>query len=807
MARGEKLGLMLASKSAFVSMSAMHLSRSISVVVSVLLVVGLVVPTWAVTEAGTKTPPTGVFGVGSGVANELGRIPILEYHQVGPKETRWTRSFEKFRQDLEWLYNNDYRAISIHDFVDQKIDLEYGKKPVIFTFDDGGYTQMNFKDDAVDPFTAVGVMDDFLKVHPDFGSSAVFYLNGNPFPLIQDKKKALDYLLSTGRQIGNHTIGHANLAKMDASSVERQLRLEDQYIRGLGLSDVRMDTLAYPFGGVPKGTAFQAQKKYVKLGLLVGAEPAVVPYAAKYDAYRVPRIQAIDEEWKRWFKRGVGETGRSSTKPIFLPYVSDGDPNRVTVTSEQGLVRGSLRSGVMVQVGDLGPPAPAAPAVTPQVKSTSIWDRIRGARRETSRASVEGQVDQEMSVQLEPSLPVVKQENPPPEVSKPAQKKLPRPSDSPKPTEPYSYLACNDPEADAYINYRKTGVVSPPSDSGSRMPWTQVGLFPGSVVRWMRATTHPNAIRGIYFTGSTATSPVGLKLADKLKASGGNAIVVDINEDGGALTYGKPDQKPLLKDLRPFIQEMNSKGIYVIARVVAFKEKIISRVRPDMAIQNAGGGVWRDNNGSVWLDPSNPDTVQYVIAMAKEAAAMGVDEVQFDYVRFPTEGNLGAARFKFDPSKKQKWEVIRDFMREARRQTIPTGVKLGADVFGIVGWHKGLDARTTGQKIECIAPYLDTIYPMGYPSHFGPGFGGHKNPADEPYYFTWRTAQYFTDYARGTGVAIRPWLQAFTYRVTIAYNGAYISEQMRGSFDAGGDGFVLWNAGNGYDVAWGVIGK
>jgi hypothetical protein len=96
---------------------------------------------------------------------------------------------------------------------------------------------------------------------------------------------------------------------------------------------------------------------------------------------------------------------------------------------------------------------------------------------------------------------------------------------------------------------------------------------------------------------------------------------------------------------------------------------------------------------------------------------------------------------------------------------------------------------------------------MGYPSHFGPGFADHKNPADEPYFFTWRTAQYFTDFARGTGVAIRPWLQAFTYRVTIAYNGAYIAEQMRGAFDAESDGFVLWNAGNGYDVAWGVIGK
>ena len=778
---------------------------------ALLLIAGFVMP------VGAAVLPMKVSGVGgtpstavSGAPNELGRIPILEYHQVGPKENRWTRSFDHFREDLTWLYNNDYRAMSLYDFLDQKITVPYGKKPVIFTFDDGGYTQLNFKDGKVDPYTAIGVMDDFLKVHPDFGSSAMFYLNANPFPLVKDKKKALDYLLSTGRQIGNHTIGHANLAKTDAAGVTRELAAEDKYIRDLGFKDVRLDTIAYPFGGVPKGAAFEAQKKYVKLGLLVGAEPAFLPYSPKYDAYRVPRIQGIDDEWKRWFKRGVGETKKSSLSPIFVPFVSDGNSEQVTVVSENGLSRNLLRKGMVVQIGASLPPLKSADALKPAIKSVSIMDIIRRGQMRFTKASVEGAVEQEMSVRLEPKVIPVKEKTP--EIKKPAV--TPKSVIAPKKaaeeksiTEPYPYLGCNDPEADAYISYKKTGVVAAPVAIGSSLPWARVVAFPGSVVRWVRETTHPNAVRGIYFTGSTAAGANGKKLADKLTASHGNAIVFDIDESQGALTYGKPDQKPLLRDLSGFVKDMNSRGIYTIARIVAFKDKIITRVRPDLAIQGSGGGMWRDNKGAVWMDPSNPDTVQYIIDMAKEAAVMGVDEVQFDYVRFPTEGNLASARFKYDASKKQKWEVIRDFMREARKQTIPTGVKLGADVFGIVGWQGGYDAKTTGQKIECIAPYLDVIYPMGYPSHFGPGFGGHKNPADEPYYFTWKTAQYFVNYSKGTGAAIRPWLQSFMYRVTIPYNGDYIYQQMKGAFDAGSDGFVLWNAGNGYDVAWSVMGK
>lgn len=734
----------------------MIISRLVSVAVSFGLVVGFVVPMDAVVAA--VLPESATSAAASVVPNELGRIPILEYHQVGPKEERWTRSFENFRMDLEWLYNNDYRAVSIDDFAQQRISLPYGKKPVIFTFDDGGYTQLNFKDGRVDPYTAVGVMDEFLKKRPDFGASAVFYVNNAPFKLVNDKKKAIEYLLSSGRQIGNHTMTHANLAKLNASGVEKELSRLDNYVRGLGFQDVDLSTLAYPFGGVPRGDSARVMKKYAELGLLVGADPANVPYHVNYDPYFVPRIQAIDSEWKRWFKRGAKDTARSAAVLPFAPFVSDGNADVITVLSEAGLKRASVRKGVNVVVSGGG----VANALSFTKKATTAV-----------RASVED--DETLQISLE-----MKKEK-------------------------YPYEDCNDSDAAKFIEYKKSGILG--EQKTSFFNWSGIVSLPKTFLHFVRTNSRPEVVRGIYFTGSTATSDAGKRLVEKLLASGGNTLVVDINESDGALTYGKLDQKPILRDLRANIAEWKSKGIYVVARVVAFKERVVSRARSDLAIKNAGGGAWRDNRGSVWLDPSNPQTVQYAIDMAKEAAIMGVDEVQFDYVRFPTEGNLGAARFMFDPKKKQKWEVIRDFLKEARTQLIPLGVSLSADIFGIVGWQPAPNYRTTGQRIECVAPYLDVIYPMGYPSHFGPGFGGHANPADEPYYFTWKTSQYFVDYAKGTGVAIRPWLQSFTYRVTIPYNSSYISEQMRGAFAAGSQGFVLWNAGNAYDIGWSVIGK
>ncbi len=708
--------------------------------------------------------------------NELGKIPILEYHQIGPKATRWTRSFDEFRDDLTWLYNNDYRAISVKDYLDQTIRIPFGKKPVIFTFDDGGYTQLLMKDGKVDPFTAIGIMDAFLLEHPDFGSAAMFYVNQHPFPMTENTTEALQYLLDTGREIGNHTIDHTNMSLVDGAVATSKLQRLDDYIKGLGFSDVVLDSVAYPFGGVPVGTGYEHLKKKFRLGLLVGADPSYMPYHSSFSAFRVPRIQAIDSEWQRWFKRGARVTTKHPGE-IFQPFVSDGDPDVMTAPNLKGLAKDRLREGVVAQTWD---------GTVPE-SDEKVSASVAAAAKKALGVVDSGAVSSEKLVVIDDAKDGAKTKKPLQSVRA-----------------VYPYAACNDPEAEAFIAYKQQGVLT---EDGTVWSWKFVNNLPKKIKYFVTSMKKSEFRRGIYMTAATVRNATGKFLADKLLASGGNTIVFDLNESDAVLKYKKGEQRGVLQDLSANVAEWKSRGIYVVARIVAFKEKRIARVYPGMAVKSAGGGVWRDRAGSTWLDPSNPDVVQYAIDMAKDAADMGVDEVQFDYVRFPTEGNLGSARFGFDQGKVAKWEVIRDFLREARRQTIPLGVKLGADIFGIVGWQPAPNYKTTGQRIECIAPYLDTIYPMGYPSHFGPGFGGHKNPADEPYFFNKETNDNFVKYAEGTGAAIRPWLQAFMYRITIPYNSDYMYQQIRAARDSGSDGFIFWNAGNAYDVVWPAIGR
>lgn len=695
----------------------------------------------APTATATATATTAFFSP----LNELGMIPVLEYHSVGPSEDRWTRSYENFRRDLQWLYNNDYRAVSIADYVGQKIDIPAGKKPVILTFDDGRESQFAFvatsaasvdvkaSDDnldemsasAIDPQSAIGILDEFLNTHPDFGSAAVFYVNQTFFralPAISDDlSKAAKYLLGTGREIQNHTAHHADLSKLGPAEVEKELSWFSIFMNGLGVP-VEELSIAYPFGGVPKKDALDILKKYAKIGFLVGADPGRMPYDNKFDAYHIPRIQAIDEEWRRWFRRAPGATEKQNQAEIFTSFVSDGDSDTLTILNEKDLKKEALRSGLKIKF-----------------------------------------------------------------------------------FEPLPYEACNDPSAEIFIQYKKNR-LSERLKSGLRLR-----AFSEDISRifsqWLRHDVIFPSPRGIYFTSSTAAGRQGKVLAEKLRKSGGNMVIFDVKETPGFLSYlsardGK-DRKAQIPDLPAYISSLKQQGIYVVARIVAFKDQLMTGLNPSWAVQNAGGGVWRDDRGVPWLDPSDPDAQDYIIGLAREVAAAGVDEIQYDYVRFPTEGNL--ATMRFDHVKSEKWPVIRDFLKKSREALIPYGVALSADVFGIVGWNKGYDAKSTGQKIECIAPYLDAIYPMGYPSHFGPGFAGYTNPADKPYDFVYKTTKFFVDFARGTETAIRPWLQAFMYRVTIPYNAEYIRQQIKAAEDAGGKGFALWNAGNNYEVAWGAF--
>jgi hypothetical protein len=195
----------------------------------------------------------------------------------------------------------------------------------------------------------------------------------------------------------------------------------------------------------------------------------------------------------------------------------------------------------------------------------------------------------------------------------------------------------------------------------------------------------------------------------------------------------------------------------------------------------------------------------YDIALAKFVAQSGVDEVQFDYVRFPAEGDQKDASFTYqtDHPKWQRSEVIADFLKRANAEIHPTGALFSLDVFGIMAWQRSVDLAHTGQDIVAMAKHCDVLSPMIYPSHFF-GMDGIARPGDAPEHFIGESMDRFKLITKDSGVVIRPWLQAFAWR-TKTYSPKYIEVQIEVAKNKGGTGFLFWNANNDYSKPYAAM--
>lgn len=274
-------------------------------------------------------------------ANESGKIMILMYHGIGDKEEEWVRTAVNFRKDLKTLYDNGYRTISLHDYINNNINTPAGFTPVVITFDDGLLNQFNMveKDGkfVLDPNCAVGIMQDFSKQHSGFGNFATFYVY-YPIPfrqkdLIKDK---FQYLIDNGFDIGNHSYTHEMLGKMDSEGIQKQLALNvksaHEYLPGYDI-----DTMALPYGSRPKDEGlrklvvsgeYDGVKYANKAVLLVGANPAPAPNCKGFDPSALPRVRASEMktegtglyDWLKYFDKNPMER-----------YISDGDSSTVAV--------------------------------------------------------------------------------------------------------------------------------------------------------------------------------------------------------------------------------------------------------------------------------------------------------------------------------------------------------------------------------------------------------------------------------------------------------------------------------------------
>lgn len=340
-------------------------------------------------------------------------------------------------------------------------------------------------------------------------------------------------------------------------------------------------------------------------------------------------------------------------------------------------------------------------------------------------------------------------------------------------------------------------------------------LIPLSQSTPMKATTVPKQpdfeARGIYINRFSMACQKMTRLLDILIGSGGNTVILDGKDMTGRLSYPSrvalaneigADASPVINDPAKLFHYLHQKGLHVSVRVVLFYDPLLAAKKPGVALHAIGTENQQTEIGKPeWVDPYQEVVQEYNLDIAKELAEMGVDEIQFDYIRFPTEKTFENATYTLDEQGIPRYEIIADFLARARKALAPYKVLLSVDVFGIVAWGRLEDIRITGQKIEELAKHCDVVCPMIYPSHFYSPFQDIPNPGSQPFLLVSETCKRFSSFLKDTKVTLRPWIQAFPYGAE-NFDEEYILEELRALDQSNSCGWMLWSAGNAYDVAW-----
>jgi hypothetical protein len=304
----------------------------------------------------------------------------------------------------------------------------------------------------------------------------------------------------------------------------------------------------------------------------------------------------------------------------------------------------------------------------------------------------------------------------------------------------------------------------------------------------------PKIMRGVHVTMALASIPG--KLDEYTALRGLNTIQLDVKDENGEIAFvpssvpvasqigaAKPYYKP-----RVVAKKIHDKGLYLIGRVVVMEDPVLSLQRPDLAIHTTSGGRWLNHAGLGWSNPYDERVWKYNVDIAEAAARTGFDEIQFDYVRFPSDGDMSAVVFPGKTSTPPAW-VIAQFVHYASKRLKPLGVRVSADVFGLSATRD----LGIGQLPKRIGRYLDAVYPMVYPSHFGPGEYNLDDPNSNPgATVAYALRDFNRELAALKHVRIIPWLQDFSWIRT--YTLADVQAQIDSARRAKASGYLLWNA-------------
>jgi hypothetical protein len=365
------------------------------------------------------------------------------------------------------------------------------------------------------------------------------------------------------------------------------------------------------------------------------------------------------------------------------------------------------------------------------------------------------------------------------------------------------------------VNIRFSGETDPGTAvtvSGKELPVSSKGRFTGTATanreKSLKITASDNAnnqsntfivtqklptARGVHVSVFMAGSDSDLdKLIGLVERTELNTMQVDLKDEYGQIGFDidnelaqKIGSAKDFVELDGCVDKMRYRDIYTICRIVVFKDPILADGRPDLAVQDKYGGPWGEG---VWVDPYSQEVWDYNLAVAEAAAKAGFNEVQFDYVRFPSDGNTSTALYPHQDGR-APGEVINGFLTYAREKLAAYNVFISADLFGLTASKQG--EMGIGQKVRAISDHVDYVSPMVYPSHFNTGEYNIKSPENNPHDIVSKSLQDFKKVMKGTPAKLRPWLQDFSLRVT--YTPDMVRRQIDAAEEAGIHEWLLWD--------------
>ncbi len=319
----------------------------------------------------------------------------------------------------------------------------------------------------------------------------------------------------------------------------------------------------------------------------------------------------------------------------------------------------------------------------------------------------------------------------------------------------------------------------------------------------------PFQARGLYLThygiGSRILRNQVLQI---IRDTGLNALVIDVKGDRGYLSYRYDvpgaleigaHKIPTIRDIHALLKDMHERNIYVIGRIVVFKDNLLANAHPEWAIMDTRTGKpWIDNEKLAWVDPFHKEVWRYNLAIARAAAQAGFDEIQFDYVRFPTDGRLSAAQYSQPNTQENRVKTIDHFLEAASKELLPYNVYFSADIFGYVPWN--FNDTDIGQSLPELSGYLDYICLMVYPSGYHLGIPSYRFPVSHPREVVYNTLEQAKKRLGGQEEKLRPWLQNFR---DYAFDRRPFTEreirlQIEACKEAKTSGWLLWDPSNKY---------